>query len=444
MLNSRAGAAIAACGVAMLLLVGLRAGEDQPTALVADRASLRDLVRRGNDAQDMLDHSVIAYPKGKYVDTSLWRDVQLGCAQQPVATTIISSPCAPTGEGEVETYSPETTTTTTSTAGFLDPWSLRQARLEATAKEVRHVDVETHLQRDLERQMNKIHLLKLALKSKIKTLQKSVHQAPKDDDDDPLWKGVDLHLTQADLTPPTDEQRQASPGHVQVTAMILSDPKAELKELKKLDYLRGSSRRFKGREDDGKEIDRTEQEEISTLTPPSSSLFWEWEPSLHYHDLGPDGKPVKTRTRVVERRSSKPAPTRGRRPQPIARKRKEQPTVTHRVKSNACFFCRDAEKYLKDSARPDSRGSKDADPSSELPFFSSDWKDAQEGADFVKSFPNTKDLRVLDWLGAEADEESPYDGTKDSMSATGAISSIPSGYFDFPKASGYYTHYGGW
>jgi len=34
------------------------------------------------------------------------------------------------------------------------------------------------------------------------------------------------------------------------------------------------------------------QEEIAALTPPSSSLFWEWNPKLHYHDLSPAGTPA--------------------------------------------------------------------------------------------------------------------------------------------------------
>ena len=41
------------------------------------------------------------------------------------------------------------------------------------------------------------------------------------------------------------------------------------------------------------QVDRAQQAEIAQVTPPSSSLWWEWEPRLHYHDLSPAGKPTR-------------------------------------------------------------------------------------------------------------------------------------------------------
>ena len=118
-----------------------------------------------------------------------------------------------------------------------------------------------------------------------------------------------------------------------------------------------------------------------------------------------------------------------------------------------------SDKYLARMQRPEVGGSRDADPA--LPFSAQDWKDGQAGylplkngkpnvagglrkPDWERWFPNTDDLRVLDWLGAEADEEEPYDAETDTMSAAGAQVPRPKDYDDFPKARGYYTHYGGW
>ena len=40
-------------------------------------------------------------------------------------------------------------------------------------------------------------------------------------------------------------------------------------------------------------MDRAQQAEIAQVTPPPSSLWWEWEPRLHYHDLSAAGKPTR-------------------------------------------------------------------------------------------------------------------------------------------------------
>ena len=128
---------------------------------------------------------------------------------------------------------------------------------------------------------------------------------------------------------------------------------------------------------------------------------------------------------------------------------------------STCVFCLTTGEYLAKANKPEAKGSKDADPSGPLPFTSQEWKDGQNGylprrdgkpdvakglkkPDFLNWFPNTNDLRVLDWLAAGDENEEPYDAEKDSMSSVGAQVKKPADYDDFPKASGYYTHYGGW
>ncbi|KAJ1476886.1 hypothetical protein T484DRAFT_3061515 [Baffinella frigidus] len=80
-----------------------------------------------------------------------------------------------------------------------------------------------------------------------------------------------------------------------------------------------------------------------------------------------------------------------------------------------CVFCQTADQYLKHTSKETVKESKDADP--EKPFTPQDWKDGQGDADFEKSFPDTNDLRVIDWLAAGDEAEGPYDAHKDSMSS---------------------------
>mmetsp|Transcript_5577 Transcript_5577/g.13358 ORF Transcript_5577/g.13358 Transcript_5577/m.13358 type:complete len:256 (+) Transcript_5577:726-1493(+) len=105
-----------------------------------------------------------------------------------------------------------------------------------------------------------------------------------------------------------------------------------------------------------------------------------------------------------------------------------------------CVFCQTADQYLKHTSKETVKESKDADP--EKPFTPQDWKDGQGDADFEKSFPDTNDLRVIDWLAAGDEAEGPYDAHKDSMSSVGAgpFKDYPPDFV--PKAKGYYTNWG--
>ena len=96
------------------------------------------------------------------------------------------------------------------------------------------------------------------------------------------------------------------------------------------------------------------------------------------------------------------------------------------------MFCLNSDEYLRKTAKAGVAGSRIADAA--RPFTARDWEEARKGfapqagtqtdttygkpdesrgvktADFERWFPNTDDLRVLDWLGAEAETDAPDSG----------------------------------
>ena len=165
------------------------------------------------------------------------------------------------------------------------------------------------------------------------------------------------------------------------------------------------------------------------------------KPRVHYHDLSPAGKPTRARDSLrFETRPPSPKPKKLSEAQKILR----EETRSKPKAPPYCVFCLSTDEYLRKSLKPSAQGSNDANPSGEHPFSSQDWKDGQNGylpkkgtvntfgangepdiakglkkPDFLNWFPNTNDLRVLDWLGAGDETEEPYDASKDSMSAVG-------------------------
>ena len=114
----------------------------------------------------------------------------------------------------------------------------------------------------------------------------------------PLWQGVDVHVTEDDLKPKSIMQKGWE-YHLWHRWDVENrrDRRREnlVQELKLAKAVRDSSR--KGRYSAAE--DRAIQMEIAELSNTTDHLWWEYDPTLHYRDLGPDGRPVPLRDSLV-------------------------------------------------------------------------------------------------------------------------------------------------
>lgn len=309
----------------------------------------------------------------------------------------------------------------------LNPYTLHAQHDDATLKEMSAVQQEDRMERELRRSMAKVRRLKRKVKERM--AEESQY------DKDPLWSDEKTKLTPQDLEPQTPEERKAEREEWEETeeenqaAEQRGDTAAMLKAARLTEVQDRASKTF------SRSQDRANQAEVGELTEPTSDLWWERDPKLHYRDLGPDGKPVPLRTsfNYVYKHSPRATHTAHRRDEP-----EPDQTRPDRTKLGRCIFCKykDADSYLKSFKQRRAAGTKEDNP--ELPYTRKEWEYALSNADFVHTFPSTNDLRVLDWLGA--DDDGPYDARKDSMSATGAVVPVPKGYNDpdkFPMAKGF-------
>jgi len=277
-----------------------------------------------------------------------------------------------------------------------------------------------------------------------------------------LWAGVDTDLTAEDLREKSKAEQAAEDAEwgredAMNRLMAAQTPLADkLKEARAtraaderaLDAERGGPAEARDWRGEGAETSvgassaeqqRAEQREIHSNDEASAWLWWERDPTLHYRDLAPNGKdttPRKYMFRYTRRPQAPAAPP----PPPGAPPPPPPPGAPGApAQPGWCVFCQTASKYLTHTEKEEVAESSEADPANL--FTPQDWKDGQGDADFEKTFPDTNDLRVIDWLAAGDETEPPYDARKDSMSAVGAEKKDWPPDF-VPKAKGYYTNWG--
>jgi len=363
----------------------------------------------------------------------------------------------------------------------LDPY-VRHARLDAmTAQERSKIGQDDANEHNFFRELDKVKQLKDMVAAR-------EAQIAKENAKGALWAGVDTDLTAEDLRPRTKEEQKlenitwtrwdmmnnlmakqnTDADKLKAARETEASDQDELNRERRQDpgrmypreagdhprYTRGrqppSERKAmrdlrRGEDspvDNSRDQDQANQKEIHSNDLASSWLWWERDQTLHYKDLGPDGKdtiPLKYAFRYTSKPVAPPPPPPP--PPPPGVPPPPSPLEMEASKKPGwCVFCQTADQYLKHTSKETVKESKDADP--EKPFTPQDWKDGQGDADFEKSFPDTNDLRVIDWLAAGDEAEGPYDAHKDSMSSVGAgpFKDYPPDFV--PKAKGYYTNWG--
>jgi hypothetical protein len=259
-------------------------------------------------------------------DTAMWKMRELAAKQQA------------DGNGPMSQMSP-----------LLSPLALHTEQDAQTQAEEGKLDDETRMEDELAAEMQRVRVIKRLLLQRRKARAAQGHWAKEDSKPDSLWKGVDIELTPQDLEEPTMPEQMRQDARWQARNLTnmewndeLTDTDEEIKAAQKVlraDARLGSfdthtlgsdehapthehsahwfawsegrgrgsggggggygdsihSQRAGGRGGGGVRglgrqgledaADRAEQAEIAEVTPPSSSLWWEWEPRLHYHDL---------------------------------------------------------------------------------------------------------------------------------------------------------------
>lgn len=230
-------------------------------------------------------------------------------------------------------------------SSLLSPLALHTAQDAQTQAEEGKVEDETRMEDELAAEMQRVRVIKRLLLQRRKARAAQGHWAKEASKPDSLWKGVHIELTPRDLEEPTMPELMRQDARWQARNLTnmewndeLSDTDEEIKAAQKV--LRADARlgsynthtlgsdedahthehsahwfawsEGRGRGSGGEgggggghgdsthsqggggvgevrgledAADRAEQAEIAEVTPPSSSLWWEWEPRLHYHDL---------------------------------------------------------------------------------------------------------------------------------------------------------------
>lgn len=257
--------------------------------------------------------------------------------------------------------------------------------------------------------------------------------------DDVLWDGINVHVTPADLAPKSAKQRKW-----EEYLWREWDRDNERFPRGSLDgMLRATREVAAARRADPEAADRAEQAEIGEVDGGKRAMYWERDDSLHYHDLGPDGKPITEEEMLQAQKASEPAgsSSRGRGAAIRAGAKKPGPGrgVPRRKRGGfdpMCQFCGGG----TGGQEKDEVTEQGAEIHGQKIFTRDDWEAVKRGKDFETTFPDSDDLRTLDWLGGE--KEKPYTKEEDSMSAQGIHLLLPKDWADFSKAKGTYTHYG--
>ena len=316
------------------------------------------------------------------------------------------------------------------------------------ASEQRRLGEEEEMAKELERQGEKLEMLRRMVAERRHALE----EKPKKKG---LWDGV--HLTSRDLEPKSKSQREWE-AHLwrKWDRENKRYPRSDLG-----DMLRAARNVAAAKAKGHDASDRAEQAEIGEVDGGKRAMYWERDPDLHYRDLGPDGRPVDPGgggggrgrggggggevavvgqeqavigSRGSSSTTSSAAAAVGGESRGVAGGMAEAERGGYA--NPMCQFCGGG----KGGAEKDQVTEHGGEVHGQKVFTRSDWDAIKKGKDFVTTFPDTDDLRTLDWLGGE--KEKPYTAEEDSMSAAGVHAPLPGDWEDFPKARGTYTHYG--